>query len=588
MSTQRELELQLVNEAQKRGMTPDKIKEAVQAYRAQSGIAPKSSAPTASPKTPAPAGFVQSVRESFGKRQEQVEKAADLYGGKEQTLGESALQTGGAAVGLLGDIAFQGIRAITPKPIRQALAGATEAVVKAAPVQAGIQKAQEFSEAHPRAARNIGAAFDVASAIPPVKGVGLGLQGVAKGVQTGIRGAEAVADVAKVGLKAVEKGIEAAKSTGGILRRGAEKTAQFVEQAPMRLKTAAEKAAEESVQLAKAAPEVRKAVINGIELRDANLIKQATEAEKDIFRDMVNQAKTFEMDRSSLSSADVAGNQLQRRIGQADELRKKVGAELGESVKGLKGEVVAVKQKILKRLQEIPGMRDVKVNNKGQLDFSKTTISLDKAAQNEISRVWTALKGRDAFRLHQLRQELFEMLGGKQKAQILLTETQEKGLESFRQGIADALEEVSPKYRNLNRQYAQVAEPMKRLRKFFRGLEGASEDILDEQSGNLLRRLTSNAPSAAQLRQAINDIDAVLANAGMESGISLQKLQDFQNVLERTLDITKDTGLAGQVSLGVRKGGLMGMLDKGVELIESKLGATSEVKRKMIEELLGL
>lgn len=591
MPTQRENEIQLVSEAQKRGMTPDKIKEAVIQYRAQLGVKSQpQTAPTQTATATAekPQGFGASVKEAFGQRKKQAEEAADLYGGKEQTLGESALQTAGAGLGFIGDVAFQGLRAITPKPVKEALSGATQAIAETPTAQRVIQGATQFAEAHPRATRNIKAGIDVLSALPPAKGASLGLQGVTKGVQTTVKGAEAVAKGVQTGVRAVKGATETAGDVLGVLKSTAKKGATAVKQAPMRLRTAAEKGAEEAATLAKQTPSVRKAVVNGIELRDAKLIETATDAEKEVFKDMVNQAKTYEIDRSSLSSADVAGNQLQKRVGEAQDLLRKRGAELGESVKGLKGEVVAVRQKILQRIREIPGLEDVRINNKGQLDFSKSRISQSLPAQKELNRYWSALKGRDAYRMHQLRQELFEILGGKKAGGMVLTASEEKAVNAIRQGIADALEEVSPTYKALNKDYAMVADPMARLNKFYKGLEGASDDILNEASGNLMRRLTSNAPSGSQLKQALNDLDYVLSQAGLDSGVNLQKLQEFQNALDRYYDIAKDTGFAGQVSLGVKKSGLMDLIDKGVAAVGDKLGASPEVKRKMIEELLGL
>jgi len=91
MPTQRENEIQLVQSAQQRGMTPDKIKEVVTAYRAQSGIA---SAQTSTPAIPEPhkgasglAGFGAGVLKGIGSTLAGAEK----LGGKILDLPTKAL-----------------------------------------------------------------------------------------------------------------------------------------------------------------------------------------------------------------------------------------------------------------------------------------------------------------------------------------------------------------------------------------------------------------------------------------------------------------------------------------------------------------
>lgn len=88
MPTQRELEIQLVQSAQQRGMTPDKIKEAVIAYRAQAGMEQKPTEPAPKPQgATGLAGFGVGVLKGIGSTLAGAEK----LGGKILDLPGKAL-----------------------------------------------------------------------------------------------------------------------------------------------------------------------------------------------------------------------------------------------------------------------------------------------------------------------------------------------------------------------------------------------------------------------------------------------------------------------------------------------------------------
>lgn len=581
MATQRELELQLVQEAQKRGLTPEQTKEAVLKYRTQLGVEPRSTgavAPSAtgSPNTKSP-GFKENVAESLRNRWGAVEQAADLYGGNEQTLAESSLQTVGAGAGLLGDVVVSGLGAITPAAIKDPLKQAVSSVMQTKPAQQIVQGVQQFATEHPRAARNIGAGLNIASVVPAVRGAGIGAKA---GARTAGLGANAVGNVVKPVVRA------ASKAATGAVVPAIKSTARFASSIPKRLEVASDVAKVASAERAASSLAAKEASKMGVKLRHANLIEKAAPQERKVFRDMFNQAKMYEVDRSANSPAEIGGKQLQQRIQSADELRGAIGQELGDAVKGLAGQDAPARLAALKRLQEVPGLKNLKIKNDGSLDFSRTGLSsnLTKTDRSAIEDAFSAIKGKDAEGHHLLRQEIFEVTGGKKRAQVPLTDTQDKALEAIRQGLADVLEKVSPRYRELNKRYALIAEPLKNLRKSFSGFEGASGDILDEASGKLLRRLTNESMGGSKLKLAISKIDDVLAAEGKPSSVSLQKIQDFMNVLDDSFDIVKDTSFAGQTGLGVG-GGVRGAADFLVGKVSEAISSKS-VRQKALEDLL--
>jgi hypothetical protein len=109
------------------------------------------------------------------------------------------LRSAGTAAGLVGDVAFEGIKAITPKPIREAVGGAVEKIASTDAVQGIAKSAQKFGEAYPELSKDIGAIGNIAGvAITP---------GIGSAAKTGIvKGAEKVGEaIVKSGENTVKQ-----------------------------------------------------------------------------------------------------------------------------------------------------------------------------------------------------------------------------------------------------------------------------------------------------------------------------------------------------------------------------------------------
>jgi hypothetical protein len=155
---------------------------------------------------PTKGGFASDVKESFQNRLSTAEKASDLYGGKEQSLPESALQTAGAGAGLFADIGFAGLKALTPSPIKSAVGAGVEKIAMSPIGQGTAAALDEFSKTHPRAARNLKAMVDLLAVIPETKLAGA----VTK-------------PVARIGEPLLSGAATAAESSAGLLKKGGEK-----------------------------------------------------------------------------------------------------------------------------------------------------------------------------------------------------------------------------------------------------------------------------------------------------------------------------------------------------------------------------
>lgn len=562
---------------------------------------------------------IQGAGEALGRRGENIETAMDLKRQGEAGFGRTTARVAGQMLGGVGDVVGEGLmtslsvgkKLLTTKDferdIDEKLAQAGEAVANS-PVGQGaadlMKRFEELKVTDPGKAADISAALGLADFATNFLGAGAtkavgkaGIEGAETALKTGARVAADVAEATgtaagRVG-EAVKGGAEVAGDVLTMGKSGLSGMADVAAQIPRRSKAAAEAAQETARVLEAAPPVVREAVTAGFSAPKAAKIATAPAQEKSILRKIKDLADRQAKGQPVKDPAEFAGSFLTKRLSDADAYRKEVGARLGETVKGLKGEMVSSRMKVLKRLQEEVG-DGLRIDNKGNLDFSGTTLSSadNAAARNRINALWNDIKGRDAFGLHQLRQEIFETQGGRTLAGVAMSDTEDAAIDALRKGMADAIEEVSDSYKKVNLEYAQIAEPMKKLRRFYKNVEGSTGDIIDERSANLIRRLTSNSPSGQDIKAYVAELDDVMKAAGKAGQVDLELLQDFVNMLSKEYpDLIKATGFEGLVGSGVARGvggtKFTEMLDTAAgKVIGAATQNTPEFRRKIIDDLL--
>lgn len=392
------------------------------------------------------------------------------------------------------------------------------------------------------------------------------------------------------------------EKVGRFAAKKAEGAGRAVRGASERFKpNVAAKKAEEAAYKA-LAPEGQKAVRSGVLRRDVEDFATANPTEKGILQRMAKAAEEVTDGRGGkIHPSEIAGEQMNKRIKLLDDERKTIGKELGEHVKGLKtkdiGGIEQVQNDVVNRLNDVPGLEGIKTKigegGKVELDFSDTAMrgSQTANARKELQDLFDDMNNATPYQLHRQRQEIFESLGGKKAAQLHLTETQEQGMDAIREGIADSLERVSKGYKDLNSQYRQVVTPLKEIRKFFKGTEGATQDVLDEKAGLLMRRLTSNVPSRPELERILDDISAQLTKRGHDvSDVDLNKLQHFYNALNRYYDISNDSsfeGLIKSANANPTDFSKTGIVKKVVDSVAKNTYITKDTQRAALKELIG-
>jgi len=145
-----------------------------------------------------------------------------------------SLQTVGAGAGAVSDVIFEGIKSITPKPVRDFLASAIQKIAGNKKVSSTLQKIDSWSQRHPEASKDLGAVVDIASIAPVAKGGQLGIKATSEAAK--VASVEAKKGLAKSGDLAIELAKKGKKVLEPKQKTGIEATGQILQGKPKDIK----------------------------------------------------------------------------------------------------------------------------------------------------------------------------------------------------------------------------------------------------------------------------------------------------------------------------------------------------------------
>lgn len=529
-------------------------------------------------------------------------EAGERFQTGKQTFAETALQVGGEIAGGAAETfgatfgegvkkISSGIEAVAPETTQAVKEGAKSAgayILQTSAGRAGIDALTKGAEsydkwktANPRIAEDLEAVVNIASILPSVKGaqiageVAASAADVAKLAGSKALGvAEKVVDVTK---PVVQGGVDIAKIAG-----------KEVAQIPSKVGTniATKQAAEATIKKlpTKVAQETARM---GIDTKDVEDIYKIPQKVKPEARKLANSIVNFAKGATDVDPIESVGKPIVAKIKQFEKAKGTIGQKLGEVANTLPN----VTQKelvepIFNSLKSVNGLSGLKMNKAGVLDFTDTVLATADTAsdRNAIQSIFIdAIKSGSGKQKHLLRQELFEILGGKKKAGIQLTETQDKAYQAIRKGLSDVLETKNDNYKSLSNQYRKVTQPLQELRKMMGTLPGAEEDIMDMSAGLLARRLTSTSISQGKVRTILDAMDSATKEKG-NLRETTEQMQKLYNIMGKYYDIAPKTGFQGQVRAGIEGAG--GITDVLVGAAKSVAGETTVVRQKAIEKAL--
>jgi len=280
------------------------------------------------------------------------------------------------------------------------------------------------------------------------------------------------------------------------------------------------------------------------------------------------------------------GKPIVQRIKTLESKSAEVGAKLGKAADNL-GLVTQPElfDPVLNGLKRVRGLEGLSIDSKGVLDFRNTVLASAETAgdRKAIQSIFTqAIKGGSGKSKHLLRQELFEVLGGKKKALTAITDTQSKAYQAIRQALSDVLDGKSAGYKALNKEYATLQGPIRDMKKLLKLPGETDEDLVNMSAGLLARRLTSMAPSNPQIRGILRALDQVTKTKGLTT-TSVETLQDFYNILDKYYNITGKTGFQGQTKAAIDASSIKGIV---AGVVKKSVGQSDAVRRKAVEDVL--
>lgn len=529
--------------------------------------------------TEAISGIKASVDKRVGKFQEIQQAEAS----GEQGFFRSALQKFGQGAGLASDVIggtlLGGIKQLTPdviqKPVGEAVEGAVEAVVETEPVQKLVSW---YSNLDADKRRDLDAIIGVGSLATDVVGGAFAKKPVTAAIGKGL---DVTTDIAKKGVQATK---DVTQSVGNVVGL----TKENLSTIPNRIATnlAEKKVTREAIRELPSKV-AQRSVINGVDINDAKSLYRVAPEQKQFFKPLVEAVKKFDEAGGVdvKNPIEVVGKPIVQRLKTLDALKSKLGQRLGDVADEL-GTVtkVEVLPEVLSQLTRVKGLNGLALKG-NKLDFTNTVLATAGSASDRkaIQSIFdSAIKSGTGKQKHLLRQELFEILGGKKKSLTNITDTQEKAFEAVRKGLSNILDTKNAKYKALNTKYAKVVQPLRDMQKLMK-VAGETDDIMEMSAGLLARSLTSNAARNPQIRALLKSLDNATSIKG-KTQISIEKLQNMYNLLDKYFDISGRTTIQSQVRTGVEKaGGIQEFISKNISELAGQTGA---VKKKAILDLL--
>lgn len=388
-----------------------------------------------------------------------------------------------------------------------------------------------------------------------IKGSELATAGILRGKEILARGTE----------KVVEKIPEV--PTTGILQKGKE----LVERIPRffgRAKESTVEASQRAERIKISTPSVQQAIKSGLDERIINTVQQADAPTTKAFKEMVDIAESSTGKKGATLKVKqrpeiVAGRAAENEYKLIEKQRKNIGGQIGEIVDGLSKTTKVPMTRSYSVLDDILEQQGItiKFTKKGDiLEFSGTRFTpaerlriqelykLAKEGGEELSP--RAIRDKDQLFSKLQRETRLEGLGE------IIVDTPEGSMSLFRvfrDVFTNELDNISPELRVLNREYRKFITLQDDIEKSiiksgkFETTKGVDPAEFAQTN---LRRLSSDALSAADYRAIVKEMDKVARELGYV-GSNPEELALFANELRKIYpEVIPPTGFAGGIRVG--------------------------------------
>ncbi len=573
-------------------------------------------------------GFFSRVADDASARFERGRAIFDRLNKKEQSAGSTALQTAGEVAGLAGDVIGEGLTSayrtsaaarsvVEPGTTadvlnkdRESFAKIGESLASTAlgkkaigALQGGLENWNSFKEKEPVAAANFEAMFNVADLATNLTGAGVAKQGAKAAGKTAIEGAETAikgtADVLREGIDQGIKQVDQLPSVKNVVGEipipGAIKeTANRMGENISRGVSRAQNAVQEQARIA-ALPEIERAVIRtGVPERVVQTVKEAPEATKKLFSEMLDRLDN-RITKGSTDvrdqAIDVLGKPIVETTKKLAQKTRDVGEQIGEMRKQLRGvevDATPIRNAIAKEMQNLR----LGFNKAGQI-VPESGVPADRDVVEVLNDVFEYV-GKDdvvdADIVDLLRQSLGKSVN---KANAPFSDNATRILKNYRKLLAEVAATADDNYGALLNQYADNIDALKSVTKIM-GYKGSIEDIADRtlKAGQIANRTLGKAPDAAV--EVIEKLVERAAAEGIKMDTDIFQLANFARELDDLIGPTAPSGLRGEVQsategaigrLGTPGKAVEGLMKFGVAEGKDRLDALRRLIGQKVEDV---
>lgn len=491
-----------------------------------------------------------------------------------QQIGRGTLKEAGAGIRAAFSPIEAGLKIVSQLPgFHQALGAIQDYVINPASDENSIltsKPVQDFMMSNPHADQVIGDLITIVGTIaggkkaPEIKGaVGDTVTGIKESIIGGPDGGGAVG-IVKDTVDAFGNKIK------GVVDTAQEKIATS-SSIPAKVVRRVEDTLENRNNLKQQPKPVQTAVKADIPQPQAELIHDATNAEKALMKEMLEKQKTgtkkLVMKPEERPDA-VIGKETMKTVNFLENQKNSAIIDEGEHVNNLAGQPVDFTRSAEDFNQRLSEWK-IKPGEKGKLDFSDSEFSGPSSAKDRslIQLAYDKLQPNEmgqyikpADELHTIRQLLFNETKNKTFTEpfsdkVVNVINNDKG-NSLRSGllhdIAGQVKGAGPGYAATATKNAIIQDALETFYKLVgKDANGREINIKNLSVGEVANRLEGNA--SAKIENAFQKIEAVAQKYGYKgTDVSIRKLVAFKTILKNILGDTQHNSLAGGVEQGVK------------------------------------
>lgn len=307
----------------------------------------------------------------------------------------------------------------------------------------------------------------------------------------------------------------------------------------------------------------------GINAGDVSSIKTGNRKEKQAMQEMLNiKIDGVENPELTRRPVDIIGDEIKKSIDVVAQKKREVGKQFDLYVKNnLANETIDtdnISDNFLNTLKNY----DVKITDNG-LDFSNSVFPNDSSIHKKIRDAYFDIKKlktkKTAVEAQKVKQKIDSVVSyGKTTGG--LEAKSESLLKQLRRDINDELSNSFDGYREINQQYSELSDALKWWQKINKSLP---DELQQSSIGSRARAILSQRVSRDETIDAIIKINKVAVKYGREKTMNINKLLNFDRIMEDMIGTSAPYGFTGSVKRGAKSaiqetvGDIAGSLVKG-------------------------